>query len=75
MIALVQSLIVHAKSALRPGRLTYALSICVTILREVFDENAYHRFLTRQNLISSREAFANFQSEQASTQRRRHRCC
>lgn len=75
MIALIQSLIVRAKGTVRPRRFTHALFICVAILREIFDENAYHRFLARQNLTSSRDAFARFQSEQACSQRRPHRCC
>ena len=75
MIPLIQRLIVRAKVAFPPSRFTHALFTGVAILREIFDENAYHRFLARQNLISSREAFASFQREQACSQRHRHRCC
>jgi hypothetical protein len=44
-------------------------------LREIFDESAYQRFLTRNAVRSSREAWSAFAQEQASRKERRARCC
>jgi len=44
-------------------------------LREIFDESAYQRFLARNAIGSSREAWAAFAREQASRKERRARCC
>ncbi len=45
------------------------------ILREIFDESAYERFLARHRANSSRHAYSAFLREQAQVQCRRHRCC
>ena len=44
-------------------------------LREIFDENAYARFLDRNRLPSSRQAYAAFLRESAHQRERRARCC
>ena len=44
-------------------------------LREIFDESAYARFLTRTGQPSSRAAYAGFLRERAASQERRPRCC
>ena len=45
------------------------------ILAEIFEEAAYARFLERQGIQSSREAYANYLRESATTRARRPRCC
>jgi hypothetical protein len=54
---------------------TRAFSLTLATLREIFDESAYARFLTRQQTHSSPEAYAAFLREQASSHRSRPRCC
>jgi hypothetical protein len=44
-------------------------------LREIFDESAYARFLERQAVPSSREAYADFLREGQAARERRPRCC
>ena len=45
------------------------------LLREVFDENAYQRFLLRAGLEPSREAYGEFLREREAAAERRMRCC
>jgi hypothetical protein len=45
------------------------------VLREIFDESAYARFLERRGVRSSREAYAEFLREGQATRERRARCC
>jgi hypothetical protein len=45
------------------------------MLREIFDENAYARFLTRHALAPSRAAYDEFLRENARARERRPRCC
>jgi len=49
--------------------------IVMATLQEIFDESAYARFLKRQGLHSSRQAYAKFLQENESTTARRPRCC
>jgi hypothetical protein len=44
-------------------------------LHEIFDEAAYTRFLVRNHMASSREAYAEFLLEQDRMKARRPRCC
>jgi hypothetical protein len=44
-------------------------------LREIFDESAYDRFLVRNRLDSSSEAYAAFRHEHELAKSRRPRCC
>jgi hypothetical protein len=44
-------------------------------LREIFDENAYARFLARQGTRPSRKSYADFLRENEATRARRPRCC
>lgn len=44
-------------------------------LREIFDESAYERFLARNQLKSSRQAWAAFIQEQSTRREKRVRCC
>jgi hypothetical protein len=47
----------------------------LAVLREIFDESAYARFLAGKGKISSREAYAEFLQETEHTRSRRPRCC
>jgi hypothetical protein len=49
--------------------------IFLAVLREVFDEASYARFLQRTEIPSSREAYAEFWRERAQSHGRRQRCC
>ncbi|MGH9669177.1 MAG: hypothetical protein ACRD3A_03595 [Terriglobales bacterium] len=51
------------------------LETAAAALREIFDESAYSRFLTRTGQPSSRAAYAAFLRERAASQERRPRCC
>ena len=45
------------------------------MLREIFDESAYERFLLRNALAPSRSAYALFLREAGIRRERRPRCC
>jgi hypothetical protein len=45
------------------------------VLREVFDESAYQRFLQRTAQGASRSSYQAFEREQAAARARRPRCC
>jgi hypothetical protein len=47
----------------------------LAILREIFDEAAYARFLNRAGAVSSNEAYAAFRREFESAKMRRPKCC
>jgi len=47
----------------------------VAALREIFDEAAYSRFLTRAGMASSRESYAAFRLEFEEAKMRRPKCC
>ena len=51
------------------------LAIVSAMLREIFDESAYARFLASKGVISSRAAYAEFLHETEHTRARRPRCC
>jgi hypothetical protein len=44
-------------------------------LREIFDEAAYSRFLSRAGMVSSSEAYAAFRREFEEAKMRRPKCC
>jgi hypothetical protein len=50
-------------------------SVSRSMLREIFDESAYERFLERSRLPSSPKAYAMFQRENEQARSRRPRCC
>lgn len=56
-------------------RLGRGMSVLLAVLREIFDESAYARFLVRSHSTSSKTAYAAFLEEHTSAQARRHRCC
>lgn len=51
------------------------MRILLETLREIFDENAYARFLLRNGVVASRESYAAFLREGESLRARRPRCC
>ena len=57
------------------SRFTKASRLLLETLREIFDENAYARFLRRTQLASSPQAYAAFCRERESAQARRPKCC
>jgi hypothetical protein len=50
-------------------------SLVWAALEEIFEESAYSRFLQRNQVASSREAYAAFLREQEFSKARRPRCC
>lgn len=51
------------------------LNVLLAILREIFDESAYARYLEKHQLASSRQAYAGFSREYELVKARRPRCC
>lgn len=56
-------------------RVVRAARILLATLREIFDEAAYSRFLTRTRTPTSRQAYAAFCRERESSQAKRPKCC
>jgi hypothetical protein len=48
-------------------------ALLLATLREIFDENAYQRFLDRESRVASAEAYSDFVQEKHSAPIRR--CC
>jgi hypothetical protein len=63
----------------RPARLAAQVrragELFLETLREIFDENAYQRFLGRRGMASSRAAYAEFLEEMRQCREHRVRCC
>jgi len=57
------------------NRIAKAARIFVAMLREIFDESAYSRFLQRAKMRSCQESYAAFCRERESMTNRRPRCC
>lgn len=53
---------------------TFLVTLFAT-LREIFDEAAYARFLSRTRMASSRQAYAAFRQEFEEAKARRPKCC
>jgi hypothetical protein len=51
------------------------LQTVLAMLREIFDESAYARFLVKRGMVSSRIAYAEFLQETEHSRARRARCC
>lgn len=51
------------------------LAVMLAALREIFDENAYARFLERAQVPPSRQSYRAFQREIGRRRERRARCC
>src|SRR5262249_14522941 len=60
---------------LRPASPTRLIALLRDILREIFDESAYSRFLLRHRMSSCPPAYAAFLREQELVRRRRPKCC
>ena len=60
---------------IRSRGLRNVFSTVLAALREIFDENAYARFLVRHEMANSREAYALYLRESNVTRERRPRCC
>ena len=56
-------------------RLRRAARILLEMLREIFDEASYGRYLERSGLTSSRDAYDRFCREREAAHSRRPRCC
>ena len=52
-----------------------AIGIVSAVLREIFDEASYARFLDRHKLASSQAAYWHFLRENESAKARRPKCC
>ena len=50
-------------------------AILASLLQEIFDESAYHRFLERNQISSSTTAYAAFREENDGLKAQRPRCC
>jgi hypothetical protein len=61
-------------TSLRAGP-RHTFKLLVAALREIFDEAAYSRFLTRKRAERSRESYAEFLREHEIATERRPRCC
>jgi hypothetical protein len=57
------------------SRIAHMVEIVTAVLREIFDESAYQRFLWRTRMASSRDAYAAFRREYEAAKSRRPRCC
>lgn len=57
------------------NRLAHAARIALEMLREIFDEAAYSRFLQRHQISSSPHAYHSFLREREAAAARRIRCC
>lgn len=59
----------------RMKRLGGGFRIVLAMLREIFDESAYIRFLRRTEMKSSPQAYAAFWREREATQQHPPKCC
>jgi hypothetical protein len=57
------------------SRILNALRTLRAILREIFDEAAYDRFLYRKQMLSSPASYAAFRREFEEVKTRRPKCC
>ena len=57
------------------SRLRAIAGLLISVLREIFDEGAYARFLQRNGMSESRSSYAGFEREQQAVQERRVKCC
>jgi hypothetical protein len=56
-------------------RVKNATRILLAVLREIFDEAAYSRFLRREQTVSSQGAYSAFWREREAAHARRPKCC
>jgi hypothetical protein len=72
---LVKAGLAEAKASAILTAIHRSLTVLVEVLREIFDESAYQRFLDRSQLQSSPNAYAIFLKENEQAKSRRPRCC
>jgi len=66
----------HSTSLRAGPRHTFNIAkLLMAVLREIFDESAYCRFLKRTRTERSRESYAEFLREHEILTARRPRCC
>jgi hypothetical protein len=63
------------KFRLLPRCLHVGAVLIKAIVCEIFDESAYMRFLSRQQVAASRTSYAAFLEEHERVEARRPRCC
>jgi hypothetical protein len=56
-------------------QLKVILDVLLATLREIFDENAYARYLARTGNVVSRASYGAFLAERRAAELRRVRCC
>ena len=56
-------------------RLSNIRATAMATLREIFDEAAYARFLSRAGMVSSSKSYAEFRRELEEAKVRRPKCC
>jgi hypothetical protein len=57
------------------SRMARITALLMDILREIFDESAYQRFLALNGMASSRVAYAQFMRERDGIKMRTPKCC
>ena len=57
------------------NRMRELTRILLEVLREIFDEASYSRFLKRTQRVSSAESYAAFWRDRENAHARRPRCC
>jgi hypothetical protein len=57
------------------NRFRRGMRIAICVLREIFDESSYARFLKRTNLSSSPDSYAAYWREREAVHSRKPRCC
>ena len=57
------------------NRLRSFFKVLIATLREIFDENAYQRFLIRTGNVASVESYRAFLQEREAGMARKPRCC
>jgi hypothetical protein len=59
----------------RSTRFRQPLQLLLATVREIFDESAYRRFLTRHQLNTNRASYALFLEDQEIRKARQPKCC
>lgn len=57
------------------SHLRRVIRVLLEVLREIFDESSYTRFLQRSGAPSSRDSYREFWREKEVAHARRPRCC
>jgi hypothetical protein len=55
--------------------IAHAFAVLAEMMKEIFDESAYRRFLDRSRLESSPDAYAIFRKENEQAKAQKLRCC